>query len=160
MNFSREHFSNISKYLGISFITGSISHGAFSETRSLLTGAFWVLCFVIGVLYEDDSKNTWETIGLGALIAISIGAFTWGLQHFPDSPERSALIVPVGFMLSLFLFFKIHAYTWQKKYLTYVALSSIVVFTATLGIYFTLEYTDLAPHTHSTTEHESSVSHN
>lgn len=149
MNFSREHFSNISKYLGISFITGAISHGFFSESRSLLTGGFWVLCFVTGALYEEDSKNAWKTLGLGALIAISIGAFTWGLQHFPDSPERSLLIVPIGFILSLFLFFKIHGYAWEKKYYTYILLSSFVVLIATFGIYFFLENTDFAPHGHN-----------
>lgn len=47
MNFSRDHFTTLIKYIGISFITGAISHGVFSGTRSLLTGAFGVACFII-----------------------------------------------------------------------------------------------------------------
>lgn len=152
MNFSQAHFSNLSKYLGISFITGSISHGFFSESRSLLTGGFWATCFAVGMLTEEKSKNTWITIALGALMAVSIGCFTWGLQHFPDSPERSLFIVPTGFILSLFLFAKVHAHTFKQKEYRYIVLSALLVLLVTSSIYFVLEKTNLVEHTPHTTE--------
>jgi hypothetical protein len=95
MTFSRAHFSTLIKYIGISFITGAISHGFFSGTRSLVTGIFGIGCFMIGTMMEDDTSNTWRTLLAGAILAVGIGSVTGGLQHFPDSPERSLWIIPV-----------------------------------------------------------------
>jgi hypothetical protein len=51
---------------------------------------------------------------------------TGGFQHFPDSPERSLLIIPVGYIASLLLFAYIHKYSFSKKEYIYIAISSLI----------------------------------
>jgi hypothetical protein len=53
MSFSRSHFSTIIKYIGISFITGAISHGFFSGSRQIVTAIAGIVFFIIGSLLEE-----------------------------------------------------------------------------------------------------------
>lgn len=149
MTFSRDHFSTLIKYIGISFITGAISHWAFSWTRSLLTGGFGVFCFIIGTLMEDNNLSTTKAIFFSALLAIAIGAVTWWLQHFPDSPERSLLIIPVGYIASLLLFAYIHKYFFSKKEYIYIAISSLITVMLTVWIFIVIDNTTIVWHEHN-----------
>ena len=106
MQFQTRHLATLSKYAGISFIAGAVNHGMFSEQRSLITAALGVLFFLIGAYVENRSQSgdavSWgDVIGFGILASIGLGFFTGGLQHFPDTPERSVWVVPLGFFLSL-----------------------------------------------------------
>jgi uncharacterized cupredoxin-like copper-binding protein len=106
MNFQIRHLSNLSKYSGISFIAGAVNHGMFSEQRSLATAALGVLFFLIGAYVENRAESSeavsWgDVFGFGILASIGLGFFTGGLQHFPDTPQRSVWVVPLGFFLSL-----------------------------------------------------------
>lgn len=98
------------KYSGISFISGAVNHGFFSGTRSLWTAAIGIVLFVLGAWLEHrlspadtDTPRTGlvQTLVLGTLLSIGLGFFTGGLQHFPDSPARSAWVVPLGFFISV-----------------------------------------------------------
>lgn len=106
MNFQIQHIATLAKYSGISFIAGAVNHGMFSEERSLLTAAAGVVFFIFGGYLEmraaPQSGKRWaDLLGFGILASIGLGFFTGGLQHFPDSPERSVWVVPLGFFLSL-----------------------------------------------------------
>ena len=106
MNFQTQHLSSLSKYAGIGFIAGAVNHGMFSEQRSLVTAGMGVLFFLIGAYVENRSQVgeavSWgDVLGFGILSSIGLGFFTGGLQHFPDSPQRSVWVVPLGFFLSL-----------------------------------------------------------
>lgn len=148
MTFSRAHFSTLIKYIGISFITGAISHWFFSGTRSLLTGAFGIFCFIIWTLLEEDTTNTWQTIIAGTILAVGIGSVTGGLQHFPDSPERSVLIIPIGYIISVLFFASIHKYILTKKEYFYISISSIFMLVLSIGIFFLIENTGITWHSH------------
>jgi uncharacterized cupredoxin-like copper-binding protein len=51
------------------------------------------------------SERRWlDLLGFGVVSSIGLGFFTGGLQHFPDSPGRSAWVVPLGFAMSLVAF--------------------------------------------------------
>jgi di/tricarboxylate transporter len=94
------------KYTGISFIAGSVTHGVFSEQRSLVTALIGVVLFIAASLLESkdegQTKQSWTSlIGFGIMASIGLGFFTGGLQHFPDSPDRSLWVVPLGFVLSV-----------------------------------------------------------
>ena len=93
------------KYSGISFISGAVNHGFFSGERSLWTAAIGIVLFVTGAWMEHRSQNSTqsliESIWVGTLLSIGLGFFTGGLQHFPDSPARSAWVVPLGFAISI-----------------------------------------------------------
>ena len=93
------------KYSGISFISGAVNHGFFSGERSLWTAAVGIVLFVAGAWMEHRSQNNTqsliESLWVGTLLSIGLGFFTGGLQHFPDSPARSAWVVPLGFAISI-----------------------------------------------------------
>lgn len=106
MKFQTEHLATLSKYAGISFVAGAVNHGFFSERRSFVTAGVGIVFFLIGAAMElkaapDGAKRWADLLGFGILASIGLGFFTGGLQHFPDSPERSAWVVPLGFFLSL-----------------------------------------------------------
>ena len=106
MNLPTAHFATLCKYAGISFIAGAVNHGFFSGERSLLTAAIGVLVYLLGGILEmraspDGSQRWVDLLGLGVVSSIGLGFFTGGLQHFPDSPARSAWVVPLGFAMSL-----------------------------------------------------------
>jgi uncharacterized cupredoxin-like copper-binding protein len=106
MTFTSTHLSTVLKYGGISFIAGAVNHGFFSESRSLWTAGFGVLFYLLGAWIEmrqqTESAKTWrDVLGAGIVFSIGIGFFTGGLQHFPDSPDRSLWVVPLGFALSV-----------------------------------------------------------
>jgi uncharacterized cupredoxin-like copper-binding protein len=106
MNLPTAHFATLCKYAGISFIAGAVNHGFFSGERSLLTAAIGVLVYLVGGILEmraspDGSQRWVDLLGLGIVSSIGLGFYTGWLQHFPDSPARSAWVVPLGFAMSL-----------------------------------------------------------
>jgi uncharacterized cupredoxin-like copper-binding protein len=100
-----QHSVMLLKYSGISFISGAVNHGFFSGERSLWTAAAGIVLFVTGAWMEHRSQNSTqsliESLWVGTLLSIGLGFFTGGLQHFPDSPARSAWVVPLGFAISI-----------------------------------------------------------
>jgi uncharacterized cupredoxin-like copper-binding protein len=106
MSFATTHTATLLKYGGISFIAGAVNHGMFSETRSVITASFGVFFYLLGSWLEmrvqDVERLSWaDVLGVGIVSSIGLGFFTGGLQHFPDSPDRSVWVVPLGFALSL-----------------------------------------------------------
>jgi hypothetical protein len=104
--FQFHHIALLCKYTGISFISGSVNHGAFSEHRSYITAGIGVVIYLIGAFMDHKNNpqevNDWRQLfGLGIILSIGLGFFTGGLQHFIDSPERSVWVVPIGFLLSI-----------------------------------------------------------
>ena len=149
MNFPLSHISTLCKYTGISFTAGAITHGAFSEQRSLITAAIGIAIYLLGGVLEKvahpDKEHSWANLlAIGVVASIGLGFFTGGLQHFPDSPERSAWVVPVGFVMSLVAIYLMEGKAvlksagMLKKIIIYGVLSSILITGASIyaGIYF------------------------
>lgn len=64
--------------------------------------AFYVLGAWLEMRQQTSDQQTWrDVLGVGIVFSIGIGFFTGGLQHFPDSPDRSLWVVPLGFALSV-----------------------------------------------------------
>jgi len=106
MNFPLSHIASLCKYTGISFTAGAITHGFFSGERAIWTAAFGIAIYLVGGILEKianpDKDHSWtDVLVIGIVASIGLGFFTGGLQHFPDSPARSAWVVPVGFAMSL-----------------------------------------------------------
>ncbi len=125
----KQHFALIIKYTGISFITGWLSHWFFSWERQIITSLVGIIFFIAGTLLEQktDKKDYTRTILFSALLAVSIWAFTWWLQHFPDSPSRSAWIVPLWFLLSVYSYLSLENISlFKKKNLMYLTIWFVI----------------------------------
>ena len=142
MNFQQHHGAMLLKYAGISFISGAVNHGFFSGERSLWTAAIGMVLFVLGAWMEHrlsspsaDTPQTGllQTLVLGALLSIGLGFFTGGLQHFPDSPARSAWVVPLGFFVSVLALALSSTHAWQRSTTVYLALMGSLVAGSSYG---------------------------
>ena len=138
------------KYSGISFISGAVNHGFFSGERSLWTAGIGMVLFVLGATLahrlEDDASEghsaLWQTLLLGALLSVGLGFFTGGLQHFPDSPQRSAWVVPLGFLISIPALALSASYVWRTPTTVYAVLVGVMV---TVGSYGAWQWLDRHP---------------
>jgi len=146
-SFQHHHGAMLLKYSGISFISGAVNHGFFSGERSLWTAAIGMLLFVIGAAMEhrlSDSEaeapsSLQRTLVLGALLSIGLGFFTGGLQHFPDSPARSAWVVPLGFFISILAMALSSTHAWQRSTTLYAVLVGALVSAGSYGAWQWLE---------------------
>jgi uncharacterized cupredoxin-like copper-binding protein len=134
MSFATTHTATLLKYGGISFIAGAVNHGMFSETRSIITASFGVCFYLLGSWLEmrvqDAQRQSWaDVLGVGIVSSIGLGFFTGGLQHFPDSPDRSLWVVPLGFALSLLAMYYMDWRTRMSvnRLITYALFSIAVV---------------------------------
>ncbi len=161
--FQHHHGAMLLKYSGISFISGAVNHGFFSGERSLWTAAIGMVLFVIGAAMEhrlsdnpqEQDSGLLRTLALGALLSIGLGFFTGGLQHFPDSPERSAWVVPVGFFISVLALALNSPHEWRSTSTIYTLLVGALV---TLGSYGAWQWLERNPqylggHSHGATDH-------
>jgi len=134
----KEHIALIIKYTGISFITWGISHGFFSWDRQIITSLVGICFFITWTLLEQKSENKtyMHTILFSAILAISIWAVTWWLQHFPDSPDRSLWIVPLWFIVSVYAYFSLEKEAIIKKnHIIYALVGFILFVTISLTLY-------------------------
>lgn len=102
------HTATLLQYIGIGLISGAISHGFFSGFRSLVTAVIGIIVFVVGLAYERNLSGSKVDMGkvllVGIVFSISTAMVAGGIQHFLDSPWRSAWIIPVGYFISLLVF--------------------------------------------------------
>ena len=133
------HIATLCKYAGISFISGAVNHGMFSGERSLMTAFLGIAIYLGGTFLArtngDERLSLQDIMGYGVIASIGLGFFTGGLQHFPDSPERSVWVVPLGFVMSLIAFYALEGRGTvpQKAMWRFGAISSVIVLAASLG---------------------------
>jgi uncharacterized cupredoxin-like copper-binding protein len=143
-----QHLALLVRYTGISFVAGAVNHGMFSEQRAVLTAAMGVLFFLIGgfldMRADPHGRTRWvDLLGFGIVASIGLGFFTGGLQHFPDSPERSQWVVPLGFFLSLLAMFftQWRGQVARRTVLGYAGWAGVLVIAGSLGAARYLEHT-------------------
>ena len=145
--FQHHHGAMLLKYSGISFISGAVNHGFFSGERSLWTAAIGIVLFVIGAAMEhrlsdnpqEEPGSLLQTLALGALLSIGLGFFTGGLQHFPDSPARSAWVVPLGFFISVLALALNNLHEWRPGSTVYTVVVGVLVTAGSYGAWQWLE---------------------
>ena len=146
-SFQHHHGAMLLKYSGISFISGAVNHGFFSGERAVWTAAIGIVLFVFGAWMEHRQTDTsssqpaslLQTLVLGSLLSIGLGFFTGGLQHFPDSPARSAWVVPLGFFVSVLALALSTSQAWQRAATVYVLVLGAVVSASSWGAWQWLE---------------------
>ena len=155
VSFQKHHATMLLKYSGISFISGAVNHGFFSGTRSLWTAAMGIVLFVLGAWLEhrqseQRSQGLGQALVWGSLLSVGLGFFTGGLQHFPDSPARSAWVVPLGFVLSVLALALSSPSLWRRSASLYVLTGVVLVSAGSWGAYqWLLGHPDFAATGHS-----------
>jgi len=155
VSFQKHHATMLLKYSGISFISGAVNHGFFSGTRSLWTAAMGIVLFVFGAWLEhrqseQRSQGLGQALVWGSLLSVGLGFFTGGLQHFPDSPARSAWVVPLGFVLSVLALALSSPNLWRRTASVYVLIGAVLVSVGSWGAYqWLLSHPDFAAAGHS-----------
>jgi uncharacterized cupredoxin-like copper-binding protein len=146
MNFPLNHIASLCKYTGISFTAGAITHGFFSGERSFWTAVFGIAIYLIGGTLEKianpDKDHSWtDVLAIGIVASIGLGFFTGGLQHFPDSPARSAWVVPIGFVMSLIAMYLIEGKgkVNRKKVFVYGVIGAVIVTAASIATFSYLQ---------------------
>ncbi len=136
----KEHVALIIKYTGISFITWGLSHWFFSWDRQIITSFVWVIFFIVWTLLEQkpEERDYKRTIIFSSMLAVAIGALTWGLQHFPDSPHRSAWLVPVWFLVSIFAYLSLEKESFTKKTHMIYTFIGFIFFVGLSAVLYTL----------------------
>jgi hypothetical protein len=157
-----QHIATLLKYTGISFISGAVNHGMFSTHRAVWTAVIGIALFVAGAALEhrlvaekDQPASLIRTLLVGALLSIGLGFFTGGLQHFPDSPERSSWVVPTGFALSVIALAMSTANSWSRLVAIYLVSGTLAVTGACYGAWQWLEANPNATPTHQHAHDES-----
>lgn len=142
VTFQKHHATMLLKYSGISFISGAVNHGFFSGERSLWTAGLGVVLFVFAAWVEhrqsdrsEHAQGLVQALVWGTLLSIGLGFFTGGLQHFPDSPARSAWVVPLGFVLSVLALALSAPLLWQRAAMAYALVGAVVVASGSWGAY-------------------------
>ena len=167
MNFPLNHISSLCKYTGISFTAGAITHGFFSGERAIWTAVFGIAIYLVGGILEKfsnpDKDHSWtDILAIGIVASIGLGFFTGGLQHFPDSPARSAWVVPAGFVMSLIAMYLMDGKgkVRIKSLLVYGAISTAIVVAASFYAltYFNEHEGDGHSHNHASSAVVTSVS--
>jgi uncharacterized cupredoxin-like copper-binding protein len=167
-NFQQHHGAMLLKYSGISFISGAVNHGFFSGERSLWTALVGMVLFVLGAWLEHrwqpaDSdtppSGLMKTLAIGSLLSIGLGFFTGGLQHFPDSPERSAWVVPLGFFVSVLALGLTAPRDWTRAASVYVVVLGTLTTVGSWGAWQWLKHHPEWAATGHDHGHEGSATH-
>ena len=119
--YNKKHLISILGYIWIWFIGGSISHGFFSWTRSIIMAILGIILFVLSEYLKWGEKDYIQLIVGWLIFSIAIGMVSWGFQHFLDSPIRSLWIIPVGWFLSTLIF------PYKEGLITYNFSKSMIV---------------------------------
>jgi len=148
-SFQQHHGAMLLKYSGISFISGAVNHGFFSGERSMWTAAVGMVLFVLGAWLEhrwqpvdaqSPQSGLMKTLAIGSLLSIGLGFFTGGLQHFPDSPARSAWVVPLGFFVSVVALGLSAPRDWSRAATAYVLVLGALTTASSWGAWQWLEH--------------------
>ena len=169
-SFQSQHASMLLKYAGISFISGAVNHGFFSGERSLWTAGIGIVLFVLGAWWEhhlthhteETPKTLLQTLLWGTLLSIGLGFFTGGLQHFPDSPARSAWVVPTGFFVSVVALAVSGDFRWQRGAWIYAVVAGLLTSVSSYGTWQWLEANPQAAshsHSHGGDDHSTTSAH-
>ena len=156
MSFPSQHLSLLLRYSGISGIAGAVNHGFFSEERSFVTAVIGIVLYLMGAFLDhrnhpNESEDWRSLFGFGILSSIGLGFFTGGIQHFPDSPQRSVWVVPLGFALSVVALYMLEGREKMpvRSFALYAALGTALVVAGCFGAWEVVDHWGGTPHTHS-----------
>ena len=125
-NIILSYLSYLSLFVGAGFVSGAIVHSGniYEISKYAVIGAIGIALFLAGsfvqefVLKKDtDKTGIVKFFFLSLLLSIGIGMISGGTQYFSDFPKYSALLIPLGLILSLIAFLFKNNYVLSTKVL-------------------------------------------
>ena len=127
----KKHLISLLSYIGVGFISGAISHGFFSGTRSIVMATIGIILFITGEYLKWETKSYFELFMFALIYSIAVGMASWWFQHFLDSPMRSLWIIPIGYLISLMVYpYKewLHGYNLKKSLIWWIIIRVLLYF--------------------------------
>lgn len=98
----------VALFVGAGLISGSVVHFPLAPVRYAIIGAVGALIFaiasVVSELGDRDPLRLLRVAVSSLALAVGIGMVSGSIQHFLDIPDRAALLIPLGVVLSLAAF--------------------------------------------------------
>lgn len=99
-------------FVGAGLISGAVVHHPLDPDRYTVVAITGVLVFLVATLINEfllapdrpPLSRALVVIGASLLLSFGIGMLSGGLQHFEDFPERGAVLVPLGIVVSFVAF--------------------------------------------------------
>ncbi|OKK03452.1 hypothetical protein AMK26_18305 [Streptomyces sp. CB03234] len=122
-------------YVGAGLISGAVVHHPMAPTRYSMIAASGVLVFLLATVLNDIVLATERqplsriarVLGTSTMLSFGLGMLSGGMQHFADLPERCAVLIPLGIVLSFVAFFLKEAKRPWKRIFGLMGLAILVV---------------------------------
>ena len=138
------YVSYVGYFVGAGLISGGIVHYPLDTARYGKIGVAGAIVFLLATLFQELVLKTQKlsplqlarVAGASLLLSLGIGMLSGGIQHFTDFPDRGAVLVPAGLVLS----FLAHAVRHDDRPLrTLRSLSAVAVLLIAVGALFALQ---------------------
>ncbi|MBT2529820.1 hypothetical protein J7E91_31725 [Streptomyces sp. ISL-99] len=99
-------------YVGAGLISGAVVHHPMAPARYSMIAASGVLVFLLATVLNDivlaserqPLSRILRVLGTSTMLSFGLGMLSGGMQHFADLPERCAVLIPLGIVLSFVAF--------------------------------------------------------
>lgn len=100
-------------YVGAGLISGAVVHHPMDPTRYSVIAGSGVLVFLLATVLNDivlaserqPLSRMLRVLGTSTMLSFGLGMLSGGMQHFADLPDRCAVLIPLGIVLSFVAFF-------------------------------------------------------
>ncbi|MFK0050385.1 hypothetical protein ACIQU4_41045 [Streptomyces sp. NPDC090741] len=128
-------------FVGAGLISGAVVHHPLDPDRYTRIAGYGALVFLAATVLNEflltrerpGPARMLVVIGSSLLLSFGIGMLSGGLQHFDDFPDRGAVLVPAGIVVSFIAYVIKDADTpWQRVFsllgLTVLAVAALAFF--------------------------------
>jgi hypothetical protein len=135
----------IGYFVGAGLISGAVVHHPLDPARYSVIAAAGVVLFLFATVLNEfvlahtrpAAVQMARIVAASLLLSFGIGMVSGGLQHFTDFPARSAVLVPVGIVVSFAAFVVRHAADrWRQA----VGLPTVLILALALLAFAILNY--------------------
>jgi len=98
-------------FLGTGLLSGAIVHYPLDPARYAVIAAIGAVLFLVAALAAEAQEPGRLTavrivavLGTSLALSFGVGMLSGGLQHFDDFPDRGAVLIPAGLLLSFVAF--------------------------------------------------------
>ncbi|MGW7331947.1 hypothetical protein ACWGIU_25825 [Streptomyces sp. NPDC054840] len=122
-------------YVGAGLISGAVVHYPMAPARYSMIAASGVLVFLLATVLNDiilakerqPLSRIVRVLGTSTMLSFGLGMLSGGMQHFADLPERCAVLIPLGIVLSFVAFFLKEASRPWRRIFGLMGLAILVV---------------------------------